>query len=507
MACKINKIDSNVTGLAIAEEECLKELPVTPKWFEFEPNSYSDFGGEVSNVMREPINPSRQKRKGTVADLDASGGFNADLTQSNLTWLMQGFLFADAREKAKTSPLNGPHNPITSVDGGTGQYVAASGLDIFNEGDLIKAQGFNFATNDGLKRVISAAATAVTVDEVLTSEGPGPTAKLETVGHQFLDGDVDITILGTDVILSLKPTATQWTTLGLTVGEWIFVGGDDPFNRYTNNEPGYARIKEINAFDLHLDSATWTPSIESGAGVELQVFFGTVIRNEKTPSLIKRRTYSIERTLGEDDDGTQSEYLEGSIPNEFSISIPTAEKINADLTFVAMENVVRDGATGVKDGDRVAAPGEEAFNTSSDIFRMQLKISDPSEEDLFAYVSEASVGINNGVSPNKAIGVLGAFDASIGDFEVTGSLTAYFTTVKAIEAVKANYDAEFNVIAAQNNAAVVIDVPLLSLGGGKLAVEKDASITLPLEQMAAECANGYTLLTSWLAYVPDVGTV
>lgn len=55
----------------------------------------------------------------------------------------------------------------------------------------------------------------------------------------------------------------------------------------------------------------------------------------------------------------------------------------------------------------------------------------------------------------------------------------------------------------KNNAGMLFDVPLLSLGGGRLNVEKDQSITLPLEVMGAESSFGHTLLFTSFAYLPS----
>ena len=79
----INKIDSNITGLRYAEEKDLRELPPNPVFYLLEPNSYNDFGGQISTIARNPINPSRQRQKGVTTDLDASGGFQQDLTMNN----------------------------------------------------------------------------------------------------------------------------------------------------------------------------------------------------------------------------------------------------------------------------------------------------------------------------------------------------------------------------------------------------------------------------------------
>lgn len=505
MVCPVNKIDSNITGLAYAEEECLKQLPVTPNWYGMEPNSYTDFGGEITNVARTPIDPSRQNKKGVTTDLDASGGLNSDFTQNNLTRLLQGFFFADAREKANTNPFNGTAVPLTAVTAST--FDAASGLDVFLVGNLINATGMGDNANNGLAKVTVVSATSVTVAKALVAEASPPaTAAIQAAGFEFPTGDLDITASASSI--KLVSAATDLTTLGLNVGEWIFIGGDATVNQFDNNSPGYARVKSVSATEIELDDTTFTAVTETGTGKEIQIFYGTVIRNEKDPSLIKRRSYNVERQLGEDNDGVQSEYLEGAIPNEFTMNIPQAEKLNADLSFVALDNTQRDGATGIKSGNREDAPGEDAYNTSSDVYRIKMNIVDPvtlNPTALFAYVTEANVAINNNVTPNKAIGTLGAIDASAGNFEVTGSVTAYFATVEAVQAVRNNSDVAFSAIFAHNNEGFVFDIPLLSLGGGRVNVEKDNPITVPLDTNGAECEAGYTMLTSFFSYLPDVG--
>lgn len=98
--CETKKIDSNVVGLNFAIEECLGQLPSNPQWQALEPNSFSDFGGELSTTERTPLSASRQNKKGVVTDLSVKGGFNIDFTQNNLNKLLEGVFFADTRTKS-----------------------------------------------------------------------------------------------------------------------------------------------------------------------------------------------------------------------------------------------------------------------------------------------------------------------------------------------------------------------------------------------------------------------
>lgn len=499
-----NKIDSNDTGLRIAEEASLKTLPGSPVFYPQEPNSYSDFGGNVTTKPRNPINDSRQRRKGNIVDLDASGGFNSDLTQNNMQRLLQGFLFADARQKPSTAPLNGAAVVITGITAVDDTYAAASGLSVFRTGDLVLASGFSKAANNGLKTVVSADVDGVVVGDGLVDETPASTAKLEVVGYQFDAADVDIEMNGN--LPQLVSNTEDFTTWPLVAGEWLYLGDDTAANRFANNA-GFARIGRILADRLEFDKVNWTPQAEVGTGKTVCIYFGTVIRNEPAKADIKRRTYQLERTLGNDDDGVMSEYITGAVASELAVNVPQADYITMDLSFVGCDHEIRTGAQGVKAGTRPDVQDADAFNTSTDFSRIKMSAVDETNAAptaLFVLVQELSLSINNNVSPDKAVGYLGAADMGAGTFEVGGSVTAYFCDTQAVQAVRNNSDITLDMVVVRDNAGLLFDVPLLALGNGRLNVEANTAITLPLDTAAARSKFGTTLLFNAFPYLPTL---
>lgn len=494
MSAILTKIDSNVTGLSYAEEASLGVLPGTPTWIPLEPNSYADFGGEITTVARNPINPTRQRKKGVTTDLDASGGFNTDLTQTNLQDILQGFFFADLRRKGEEHPTS------VTVQAGDDTYEMASTAGFF-VGSLVLATGHTNAANNGLKRVTAVVANvSIAVAETLVTEGATPAAaQLVVVGHQFAAGDLDVTTVGN--LAQFTSTVKNLTELGIIPGEWIFAGGDLTTEKFVNAaNNGFKRVRSVTTNSITVDKSTLAMITEASTTETIRLFVGRVIKNE-VGSLIKRRSYQLERTLGAPDDAfpsqVQSEYLVGSIPSELTINAPTADKLNVDLAFVAINNEQRTGVTGVKTGNRPALVEAAAFNTSSDFTRIKLAVVDSVNEaptPLFAFLQELTVTLNNNVSPNKAVGVLGAFEVTAGTFAIGGSMTAYFADVAAVQAVRDNADLTLDVIVAKENSGIAIDIPLLSLGDGRPAVEQDQPITLPLTMDAATAAKISTTL-------------
>jgi hypothetical protein len=321
----------------------------------------------------------------------------------------------------------------------------------------------------------------------------------------------------------LTATTIDFTTLGLVPGEWIFIGGDLAAEAFTNVDAnsnsvnnGWARINTIAASALTFDKTDFVMTTEASTTETIRLYFGRVLKNEADPALQFRRTYQLERTLGTPDatlpNEIQAEYIEGAAPSELAMTFNTADKVTFDASFIGTDVSTVDGPTALKAGSRPALVSSDAFNTSNDVSRLKLAILDRTAGSaptaLFAFVTDFSINVNNNLSPNKAISVLGAFDVTAGQFNVEGSMTAFFADVTAVSSIRNNDDItlDFALVrgAVGAKAGVVVDVPLITLGDGRLDVEQDAPITLPLDiPAAADRVFDHTLLMTFFDYLPD----
>ncbi|QXN72406.1 tail tube protein [Rhodobacter phage RcSimone-Hastad] len=484
-------VPSNGTGLAIAEEVIGTPgtLPGSPVWKPLEPNTYADFGGQTKLTPRNPITSTRQRKKGVVTDLDAAGGFNTDFVTESLTDVLQGFLFADWRKKTNLVP--------TAVSGT--QYTVASGGAGFLTNSLLFGEGHGVAGNNGLKVVTASTATTISAAG-LAVETPPATAKITRVGHQGASADLTMTV--SSGVATLGSTALNFTTLGLIPGEWIWVGGDSAASQFaTAANNGFYRIKTIAANAIVFDRQPSTSVTDAGTGKTIQLFFGHVLKNESSAALQKLRTYHLERQLT----SSQFEYIKGAAPNTMVINIKKADKITFDVSFVGLTT---ERTAAAKSGTRETLPVQAAFNSSSDFTRLRFS-DDTTAASLASYVDEVKLTIDNGIDPVKAVAALGGIDISYGDFMVSGTINAFFTTYAAVDAVMNNDDCaiDFALVTRSGDQRLPVgwlfDVPLMALGDGRLKVEKDKPIMLPVSYDAA--AHGtldHTLLVMDFGYLP-----
>ena len=513
----VSKVDSNITSLRYALEASLGTLPTTPIWEPVEPNSYADFGGSVTTVPRNPINPSRQRRKGVVTDLDVSGGYTSDVTFENMQALLPGYLFADKREKT--------NQPVTAV-AAAGTYAIADTAG-FVIGSLIWAEGFSNSANNGFYRVTGVATdTTVTVAGTLVNETSITTGRIYVIGHQFASATATITAPTTGLPgLTGSGSAPDFTTFGLTPGEWVFVGGDLPATQFaTDADNGFKRVRSVSATRIEFDKSDLTMVADAGAGQTIQIFFGkTVIKNESEQSLIVRKSYQLERILGAPDDSDpaelQAEYMTGMVSNELALNMPSASLLTADFSFIGSDAEYVDGPTDLKTGTRPVLGDAAAFNTSSDFSRIKLARvveNDAAPDPLFAFSQEITLNLSNNLTPNKALGFLGNFDITAGTLQVGGSITAYFADIDAVQAVRDNANITLDFLAVKGGPGAKngfgMDLPLLTLGDGRPNIEQDAPVTLPLTMDAGSGADidialDHTALFTYFDYLPDAADV
>lgn len=510
----VSHIDSNRTEHRFSEELSLKTANGSAVWNLIEVNSFGTAAANFKKVPRDFITADRQRTKGITTDLDAQVGFNTDLTYFNLQTMLQGLFFADLRKKVEFGNGSGV---ITSV---TTTYNAASGLTAFAVGDLVFARNFDSTLgNNGLKKVTTAIGTALTVTPALTAEATPPAAALLVrVGVETAAGDLDVD--ASLALPALTSTVLDFTTLGLTVGESIWLGGDvtggsgDQFLNQTNN--CLARIRSITAHRMVLDKTSRGAMVTEANTTRLvRIYFGRVLRNEFTQSLIKRRSYQIERTLGATDDASpsqiQSEYFTGAIFNAATMNYRSADKLTVDASFMALDQELRSGVTGLKAGTRPAIERSDAQVTSIDLKRVRLAqvvTGNTAPAPLYTFINDLTIKFDNSSTPLKALTVLGGYDFEHGDFMVSGSLTATFFDIASVAAVRNNADVTLDVAEFRNNQGWSLDLPLLSLGDSSISITQDKAISQPLTFDAASGAQidpglNYTALWCWFDYLPN----
>jgi hypothetical protein len=497
--------DSNVVGTRYAEEESYGVLPASPVWNTLEPDSFGDWGGEVTLMPRNPINASRQRQKGVVVDVAAGGSLTQDLTFENLQDLAQYAFCAALRKKDEVT--------VTAAATGPDAFTVASGGTGYREGDIM------FVTDGPNKgrHVVSAGSTGTNVPVASTLVVESGVEHLAyRVGHRFASGDAEIDVSGDWP--RLVAGSKDLTELGLMDGEFVGVGSDTEANRFALAANVFiGRLRASGAAFLEFAKTTRQPEADNGSGKAIEVFFmSKLVKNESDPALIIDKSAHLERILGAPDTSepgqTQAQYLRGSMLNELSISIQQSNKITVEMSWVSADELLRaagaGGDNGPLAGDRPALVKSAAFNTSRDIIHMKMAPvveGEPVPDPLFAFLENMTITLTNNMTVDKAVGVLGGFAVTKGEFAVGAQVTAYFTRVEAIKMVQDNVDVTLSGHWIRQNRGMSFDMPLVSSGGGRANVEKNQAIRLDLGVDAAEGADlDHTLLMGWWDYIPSV---
>lgn len=536
-----DKIDSNVTGLSLAREATPGVLPGTPTWIAMQPNSYGNLGGSLTKTARSPISLLRQNRKGTTTDLDAAASFDQDITLYSFQDLWPALFLAEK----KTKPVSGGRTntqKITAVSG-TAIDVGADAATLgFEVGMIVHTEFFTNAANNTLNspRVITAVAgNDISLPGLTTEASPPGDAVVRAVGFEFSTGDATLARPASDFPQLTSAADLDFDTLAFLIpGETIVIGqvnnansGDVPagqkFDEDGNN--GKFRIREKSGgtliFDLADGGSTGLiePTAATGtAGKTIRIYWADVTRNVSSDNAdFSQITFAVERSLGAPDDAAlseiQAETVTGALWNGAGIRLPTADKMTIDSEWLATENTNFTGGAGDErptNGETVNEFQEsDAFNTTDNVpdIRIFLRSADPAvvvPGSFFAFVANLTMNVSNNATALKAIGRLGAFAVTAGNFTVSSEMSAYFQTTTALQSVRDNDDvgmfAFADLTVNGRRAALMFDLPFGSTSTEGLNVSADNAITVPLTlESAVDPVFGFTMIVHEFWFLPN----
>jgi hypothetical protein len=504
----MGRVLTNTVTVSVAEETS----PGVPgeAWDQLEPNSVGSVGPVLETVARDPISRHRQRVKGIVSKLEASAELEHDVTASFLSTVLGGFLFAvpTNRDLAfRSSPATASAYTVPALSA-----AQAARLHYESGGPvtLLHAAGYLLPGNNGLKALAAkpvAPTTALTVSGGLTAETARPQQSVELAGVRAASEDLALVVTGTEGILSSgngAGTALDFSELGLTPGQFVHVGGVDPANRLAAGVYGYARVVSVDPAFLELDKLSSALVTSPGTGQSVDLLFGQFVRNVPVGhDDYAQRSFTFEVTypnLGPAGE-TMYEYVRGCHFNELSIELAVSDKATASASFVGLDAdpPTTDRAAGA---DAPFVPGRRgALGTASDVAR--LRLADTDETGLSTDFKSLTLTLNNNVEGEFVLGRLGPRYVNAGNFEVDIEAELVFTSADVLARVRSNAEVTLDFAMRNEDGAVYLDVPALTLGSGERGFAVNESVNVAIDAMAHEDPRfGVSLSASVFPVVP-----
>ena len=491
----MGRVKTNDISLAYAIELTPGVLPGSPVWKSLEPNDIGAFGANISTTERSPISKSRQRRKGTVTDLDSPVEFEADLTMDSFIDFIEGFAFAVANGGVVFSPT-----AVTATG-----YTVAAGGDLAQD-TLVYARGFGIAANNGLKELaIGSTATEIKPEGGLTAETPATTlnATVEVAGFRGASGDLEIDASG-----DLISTVLDFTTLDITAGQAIFIGGEATVNQFaTADDNGFARVTAIATNKLTLDKKATVFVADTGAAKFIDIYFGRFIRNVSVDDVdYLERYFQFEVTypnLQDPGPGDEYEYALGNLCNSVSFRLPLTDKASVGFGFVGLDTPAPTTTRASGASAPLDAVATAAFNTSADIAR--LRVTEVDETGLTTDFKSLTLVLNNGATPEKVLGTLGAKYINTGNLEVDVETQLLFSNSGVAGAIRENRTVTVDFVLKNDDGGIFFDLPSVTLGGGGRSFPVNESVLIDTTARAFEDPTlGTSFGASIFPFVPTL---
>ena len=451
------------TGVTLASGNRVKHAKIRETAFGVTPASpalknlrvtTSSLNPNIETVTSQELRTDRQIPDQTTVAIKAAGDINFELSFNALDDFIEEAL--QGVWSTKPAIVNtAAGTPISALS--TTTATVASGGAAFLAGMICLTSGFALAANN--KTAVVASSTGTTIvfpaSTFTADASPQTGATIRVVGFQGVSGDITATANG------LGSTTLDFTTLGLAAGDWINVGGlltATQFATAANNT--FVRVTAIAAHALTCDNLPTGWAVDAGTGKTISVWYGDSVTNGTA-----LWTSTIERSYT--DQGTPTfEYFYGSATNGLNLSLSAGQIITGSAAMVSQTAAyLTSRVSGATD---VAAPTYPVLNATSNFGRIGVggaSLAGPN------YIMSATVDISNNISPDMALGTLGAVGLNNGDFNVTGSLDVYFGDTTLLSNLLNNAATSLNFTIGDGNSpreTYVIDFPQVKYTSGQI---------------------------------------
>lgn len=458
--------DSNRTKVGMVKEAVFGVTPATP--------AFKNLRVKGSGLSFTPKTKESQELRADrmVADLprvanEAGGTLPLEVSWRSLDdlyeYVMQSnWLRTPVRDNNGTASA-----AITAVAAATGVFTCAAVTNptsdyssgaTFAVGMLIRTSGFTAAANNGLFRVTTASVSP-TCSPTTTAADAAPvgTARMKVIGFRGAAADLTATATG------LGSTLLDFTTLGLSQGQWLKIGGFAAAEQFaiTPADNAWVRVNGvITATALPLDNLPAGWGVDAGTAKTITVQYGDVLKNGTV-----EQTMSIEQQY---QDLLVPEYdvFTGMALDQIALAFKQQDLIEATATFVGANAANSTARTaGATD---IAAPTNDVINTSSNLGSItENGVALPSVSAITA----VNLNISNSIRRRPALGQLGSIDIASGTFRAKGDFTMYYGSNVIRSKVLAGTASSFalrtiDATAPNGSRAYVLDIPKLKYEDG-----------------------------------------
>lgn len=447
------------TTPSIASTTVMREVRLTGEGLNF----------EINNTVSNEIRSDRM-----VADLIQVGAQNngpLNFEQSFPLYRTYHDDFIAAALYASWTNTPTKHNivadtEVANVGAGTGVYTIDAGGASFNvAGLLVECSGFTNSANNGLFKVTSATATAITTNNSssVAETAPPIGAMIKVVGYEAGSGDFSTNVTGGN---NLASAANVLASLGLAVGMMIKIGAGSGSNAFATAACNtWGRITSVAAASIALTNVNSGFGVDNGSSKTIRIWFGDYIKNGTT-----EQSFTVEKAfLGM---GTPAYMVyTGCHVAQWALDMQAGNIITGSYGLLGFSH----STSAASLGSPYAASTEYIFAASNNVGRLAEAGSSIITGNNIA--QRVSFALNNNNRPKTGVGTLGLTGVGVGRCDVSGTLECYFDDKAIYDKYVAGTETSLNTrmyaanpITTSGKRAMTVEIPNMEFESAPIPV-------------------------------------